>query len=222
MSSRAGALRDQRGFTLAEMLVVCALLGTVMAGVLSLLMAGQQSATATANKVDAQANARMGIDRVIEEIREAGYLPAGPTCPTAPTTPCPPYYYGASPNPAIAAITAQTATALTVQNDWNADNVIQAAAVTDPISGAQRGEQVVYSFAAGQLRRQEIGIDAAPVVVAAGIISLAYTYLDQNNAVTATAGDIRTVTITLTTQQSAGQPQVTMVHRVRLRNRPTS
>ncbi|HEV2053647.1 MAG TPA: hypothetical protein VGV06_00575 [Methylomirabilota bacterium] len=36
---------------------------------------GLKSATATANKVDAQANARMGIDRVIEEIREPGYLP---------------------------------------------------------------------------------------------------------------------------------------------------
>jgi type II secretory pathway pseudopilin PulG len=216
MSLRVAAFRGEGGFTLAEMLVVCALLGTVMAGVLSLLMVGQQSATATANKVDAQSNARMGIDRFIEEIREAGYLPAGPTCPGAPVTPCPPYNY------AFSAISAQTPTALTVQNDWNATGTIQAVAVTDPITGAQRGEQVVYSFAAGQLRRQEIGIDAAPVVVAAEIISLAYTYLDQNNAITATAADIRTVTITLTTQQSAGQPQVTMVHRVRLRNRPTS
>ena len=216
MSPRVAALTDERGFTLAEMLVVCALLGTVMAGVLSLVMVGQQSATATMNKVEAQSNARMGIDRVIEEFREAGYLPAGPTCPTAPTTPCPPYNY------AFPAVTAQTATALTIQNDWNADNVIQTVAVTDPISGAQRGERVVYSFAAGQLRRQEIGIDAAPVVVAAGIISLTYTFLDQNNAVTGTAANIRTVTVTLTTQQSAGQPQVTMVHQVRLRNRPTS
>ena len=216
MSLRVAVFRDEGGFTLAEMLVVCALLGTVMAGVLSLLMVGQQSATATANKVDAQSNARMGIDRLIEEIREAGYLPAGPTCPGAPATPCPPYNY------AFSAISAQTATALTIQSDWNASNDIQAAAVTDPITGSLRGEQVVYSFAAGQLRRQEIGIDGATVVVAAGIISLAYTYLDQNNTVTATAADIRTVTVTLTTQQSAGQPQVTMVHRVRLRNRPTS
>jgi type II secretory pathway pseudopilin PulG len=216
MSLRVAAFRDEGGFTLAEMLVVCALLGTVMAGVLSLLMIGQQSATATANKVDAQSNARMSIDRLIEEVREAGYLPAGPTCPGAPATPCPPYNY------AFSAISAQTATALTIQNDWNGDGAIQAAAVTDPITGSLRGEQVVYSFAAGQLRRQEIGIDGATVVVAAGIISLAYTYLDQNNAVTATAANIRTVTITLTTQQSAGQPQVTMVHQVRLRNRPTS
>jgi prepilin-type N-terminal cleavage/methylation domain-containing protein len=216
MSPHVAALKDDRGFTLAEMLVVCALLGTVMAGVLGLVVVGQQSATATANKVDAQANARMGIDRLIEEIREAGYLPQGPQCPTAPATPCPPFNY------AFAAITAQTATALTLQNDWNADNAIQVAPVTDPITGVQRAEQVVYSFNAGQLRRQATGIDGAPVVVAAGIIGLTYTYLDQNNAVTAIAANIRTVTITLTTQQSAGQPQVTMVHRVRLRNRPTS
>ena len=216
MSLRVAAFRDEGGFSLVEMIVVCAILATVMAGVMRLLMVGQQSATTTANKVDAQSNARMGIDRLIEEIREAGYLPAGPTCPGAPATPCPPYNY------AFSAISAQTATALTLQNDWNATSTIQAVSVTDPITGAQRGEQVVYSLAAGQLRRQEIGIDAAPVVVAAGIISLAYTYLDQNNAITATAANIRTVTITLTTQQSAGQPQVTMVHSVRLRNRPTA
>jgi prepilin-type N-terminal cleavage/methylation domain-containing protein len=216
MSLRVVAFRDEGGFSLVEMLVVCALLGSVMSGVLGLLMVGQQSANATANKVDAQSNARMGIDRLIEEVREAGYLPAGPTCPGAPGTPCPPYNY------AFSAISAQTVTALTLQNDWNATSTIQVVSVTDPITGAQRGEQVVYSLAAGQLRRQEIGIDAAPVVVAAGIISLAYTYLDQNNAITATAADIRTVTITLTTQQSAGQPQIPMVHRVRLRNRPTS
>jgi prepilin-type N-terminal cleavage/methylation domain-containing protein len=217
MSRWLGSIRSQRGFSLTELLVVCALLGVVMAGVLSLLMIGQDSATATSNKVDAQANARIGIERMIEEIREAGYLPAGPTCPGAPATPCPPYTYGG-----FSAITAQSATGLTIQNDWNADNAIQAAAITDPVSGALRGEQVIYSFNAGQLLRREVGVDGAPVVLASGITSLAFTYLDQSNTVTATAANIRTVTITLTTQQSAGQPQVTMVHRVRLRNRPTS
>lgn len=216
MSFTETAVRNQRGFSLAELLVVCALIGIVMAGVLSLVMAGQQSATTTMNKVDAVANARVGIERLVEEIREAGYLPAGPTCPTAPVPPCPPYNY------AFPAITAQTATAFTIQNDWNASNVIEAAAVVDPVTGANRGEQILYSFSGGQLLRREMGIDAQPVVLASGITSLAYTYLDQDNVITATAADIRTVTITLTTQQSAGQPQVTMVHRVRLRNRPTS
>jgi prepilin-type N-terminal cleavage/methylation domain-containing protein len=216
MSNYRTTIRDQRGFSMSELLVVCALLGIVMAGVLSLLMVGQQSATTTSNKVDAQANARVGIERMIEEIREAGYLPAGPTCPGAPATPCPPFNY------AFSAITNQSATGLTIQNDWNANNTIQTTSVVDPISGGNRGEQVIYSFAGGQLSRREMGVDAAPVVLASGIISLAFTYLDQGNAVTGTAADIRTVTITMTTQQSTGQPQVTMVHRVRLRNRPTS
>jgi prepilin-type N-terminal cleavage/methylation domain-containing protein len=216
MSLPIASVRSQRGFSLTEMLVVCALLGVVMAGVLTLLMIGQQSATATSNKVDAQSNARIGIERLIEEIREAGYLPAGPTCPGAPTTPCPPFNYS------FPAITAQSATGFTIQNDWNATGTIQTTSITDPVSGATRGEQVIYSFASGQLLRQEMGLDGSPVALASGITSLAFAYLDQNNVVTATAANIRTVTITLTTQQSSGQPQVTMVHRVRLRNRPTS
>jgi type IV pilus assembly protein PilW len=216
MSIYGRAIRNQHGFSLSEMLVVCALLGIVMAGVLSLLMVSQQSATTTSNKVDAQASARVGIERMIEEIREAGYLPAGPTCPGGPVTPCPPFNY------AFPAISNQTATGLTIQNDWNATNTIETTAVADPITGGNRGEQVVYSFASGQLSRQEMGIDNTPVVLASGITSLAFTYLDQGNVVTGTAANIRTVTITMTTQQSAGQPQVTMVHRVRLRNRPTS
>lgn len=215
MSNRR-AIRNQHGFSLSEMLVVCALLGIVMAGALSLLMISQQSATTTSNKVDAQASARVGIERMIEEIREAGYLPAGPTCPGSPVTTCPPFNY------AFPAITNQTATGLTIQNDWNATNTIQTTAVADPVTGGNRGEQVVYSFASGQLSRQEMGIDTAPVVLVSGITSLAFTYLDQGNAVTGTAADIRTVTIAMTTQQGTGQPQVTMVHRVRLRNRPTS
>lgn len=216
MSLQGAAVSNQRGFSLTEMLVVCALIGVVMAGVLSLVMVGQQSATATVNKVDAQSNARIGIERMIEEIREAGYLPAGPTCPTAPVTPCPPFNY------AFPALSGQSATGLTIQNDWNASGDIQTTSVTDPVSGATRGEQVIYSFASGQLLRREMGVDGSPVALVSGITSLAFTYLDQNNAVTATAANIRTVTITLTTQQSSGQPQVTMVHRVRLRNRPTS
>jgi prepilin-type N-terminal cleavage/methylation domain-containing protein len=218
MTKRTSILCAQRGFTLAELLVVCALVGLVMAGTFSLLVVGQQSATRTSAQQDAQQNARMGIERLVKEVREAGYLPGGPTCPTAPTPPCPPYNY------VFNAVTTQSATALTIQNDWDGSGTITAAAVNDPITGAVRGEQVVYTFTAatGQLTRQEIGVDGAPLVIAAGITNLAFTYLDQSNAVTATAANIRTVTITVTAQQSVGQPFVTMVHRVRLRNRPTS
>ncbi len=212
------SLRGERGFTMTELLVVCALMGIVMAGIVSLLLVGQQSAATTMAKQDAQQNARMSLERMIQEIRESGYLPGGPTCPTAPAVPCPPFNY------VFNAITAQTATSLTIQNDWNGSATITAVAVTDPITGALRGEQIVYTYTAGtrELTRQEIGVDGAAVVIAAGIINLAFTYLDQDNNVAIAAANIRTVTITITTQQSAGQPQVTMVNRVRLRNRPTA
>ena len=101
-----------------------------MAGVLSLLVVGQQSATTTAAKQDAQQNARMALERMIEEIRESGYLPGGPSCPGAPAVPCPPFNY------VFNAITAQSATSLTIQNDWNGSATITAAAVTDPVTGA--------------------------------------------------------------------------------------
>jgi len=94
------------------MLVVCALLGTVMAGVLSLLMVGQQSATHR-EQGGRPVERRMGIDRSSKRSERRA------TCrrshvPGRAATPCPPYNY------AFSAISAQTATALTIQNDWNA------------------------------------------------------------------------------------------------------
>ena len=50
--------------------------------------------------------------------------------------------------------------------------------MTDPVSGAVRGEQVIYSFNAGQLLRREMGVNGAPVVLASGITSLAHVFDD--------------------------------------------
>ena len=48
---------NQRGFTLAELLVVTALVGLVMAGVLTLLMSSNQSYQRGTNQVEAQLTA---------------------------------------------------------------------------------------------------------------------------------------------------------------------
>ena len=42
--------RSQAGYTVAEMLVVAAVIGFVMAGLLTLMMTGQQSFTVGANR----------------------------------------------------------------------------------------------------------------------------------------------------------------------------
>ena len=75
------ARRDVSGFTLAELLVVMALVGVVMAGTVTLLAASQRSYSAGAARVEAQQAARVGLERMITELREAGYDPTGAGLP---------------------------------------------------------------------------------------------------------------------------------------------
>jgi len=64
-------LRDQRGFSLAELLVVTAVLGLVMAAVISIQQKGQQVYTYGSNRVEAQQNARVALDVMTRELRSA-------------------------------------------------------------------------------------------------------------------------------------------------------
>ena len=212
--------RDQRGFTLTELLVACALIGLVMAGLFSMLQSGQQTYLTGTNQVEAQQALRLALLRMTNEIRDAGYCP---TCGTG--------------NPALGnfdAITAQSATTFTVQNDWNGTTGIftggtvpHAVLNTDgTTTTTNRGEQVTYAFSAGTLTRREIGIDATPVVIASGISSLTFTYLDINGAPTTTAADIRAIVVNVVGQPQnqpttfqAGRVQVAMTDSIRLRNR---
>lgn len=197
---------NQRGFTLAELLVVTALVGLVMAGVLSLLMSSNQSYQRGTNQVEAQQAARVAIARMAQEIREAGYNPS-----TATTF-----------NPVISF----SATGLTIQNDWNANGAIDnTITVTDPVKGTPRGEQVIYALSGTNLTRRETGVDGTPQVLISGVQTLAFEYLDITDTVTATAANIRTVVMTATVSQFTGPTaatnpaRVVLTNRIRLRNK---
>lgn len=197
---------DSRGFTLAELLVVTALVGLVMAGVLSLLMSSNQGYQRGTNQVEAQQSARVAMARMAQEIREAGYNPSSAT----------------TFNP----LTGFTATGLTIQNDWNANGAIDPTlTTTDPVKGTTRGEQVVYALSGTTITRREMGVDAAPQVMISGVQGLAFEYLDINDTTTATAANVRTVVITATVTQFSGptgainQAPVILTNRIRLRNK---
>lgn len=205
-------MNNERGFTLAEMLVVCAIVGLVMAGLLGLVLSGQQAYWFGTTQVDAQQTTRVALERMVKEIREAGYYPQNPdtnpaTCATAPC-----YTFdavGAGP----------TATSFTLQYDWNGDGASAASGtVTDPVMGA-RGERVTYAFASGVLTRQEIGVDASPVPLATGVSALTFSYFAADGTTTTVPANIRTVGVTVTAQTATKGAYVTMVDRVRLRNR---
>ena len=224
-------MNNQRGFTLAEMLVVCAIVGLVMASLLGLTMQGQQAYWFGTTQVDGQQTVRVAIERMAKEIREAGYEPLpGESDPTA----CPnatnyPLYTAGVPCYKFVPVTSPSATSLTLQYNWNGSTcavpcspITTGALVTDPMvcpTAACRGEQITYALTSGNVTRQEIVVDAAPVVIASGITNLTFTYRDENNNVTAAPDLIRTVEISVTAQTATKGAFVTMVDRIRLRNR---
>jgi prepilin-type N-terminal cleavage/methylation domain-containing protein len=223
-------VNNERGFTLAEMLVSCAIIGIVMAGLLALVMQGQKAYFFGTTQVDGQQTARVAIERMAREIREAGYEPQpGAQDPLVCTAANYPLYGAVVPCYKFVPITAQSATGFTLQYNWNGSTcgvpcspISTGALVTDPLRCATtpcRGEQVIYSLSAGNLRRQEIVVDSLPVIIASGITALAFTYRDENNVVTATPSLIRTVEIAVTVQTASKGAFVTMVDRIRLRNR---
>ena len=225
-------MNNQRGYTLAEMMVVCAIVGLVMSGLLALVMSGQQAYWFGTTQVDGQQSVRVAIERMVKEIREAGYEPqAGVTDPAQ----CPssqyPLYTASVPCYKFVPITGQSATALTLQYNWDGSTcgtpcspINTSAMVTDPVTcpvTACRGEQITYSLSGGNLTRQESVVDGvgSPPIIASGITALTFTYLDENNNVTAAPDLIRTVQISVTAQTATRGALVTMVDRVRLRNR---
>jgi prepilin-type N-terminal cleavage/methylation domain-containing protein len=85
---------SEKGFTLAEMLVSLAVLGLALASVATLHQSGLQAYVTGSNRVEVQQNARVALERMAREIREAQ------------------------------ALTNQTASQLTIQTDWNGNGVI--------------------------------------------------------------------------------------------------
>lgn len=151
MSAMHGG-RHEGGFTLIELMISAAVQGVVMAGLLGLLISTRDAYNRGSSVIDAQQNVRVALERISKEVREAGYHPRPPD--TSPAT-CPPgpgslYRNGGgtdSPCWSFYPIVNQSATALTLQFDWNGDGVINTSTrVNDPFQcptgAACRGEQV--------------------------------------------------------------------------------
>jgi prepilin-type N-terminal cleavage/methylation domain-containing protein len=69
-------MTDQRGFSLAELLVVIAVLGLIMAGIVGLQQAGMLAYVLGSDRVEAQQNVRVAVTRITREVRQACYITA--------------------------------------------------------------------------------------------------------------------------------------------------
>ncbi len=227
---------DQRGFTLAELLVAVAMIGLVMAGLLTLLTTGSVSYLTGTNQVATQSALRLTLERMTREIREAGYNTTGlPLCTPPPV-----------PAACMDSIINATATSFTIQNDWNGVNGIEPGVTVAEVysfGNVQQGEQITYSIAGNTLQRQESTVDAGAQTLVTNVVQASlggvpqpfFQYLDVDGNVIPTPiaspsqnqSNIRAVVVNFqagvqgVTPQSwqAGAIQVTMSDQIRLRNR---
>lgn len=93
------------GFTLVELLVALAVVGLVLAATVGLLQQGQQGYLLGVAGLEAQQSARVALQRMAREIRNAGFDPVGAGFPP---------------------IVNPTVTSVTLQNDLNGNGMIDA------------------------------------------------------------------------------------------------
>ena len=97
--------RHPDGFSLAELAVSLAVLGLLLAGAFSILHGALRAYGWGAARLEAQRSARVALERMVKELREAGYDPTGA---------------------GIAPITLAAPDRLTFQRDLNGNGVIDA------------------------------------------------------------------------------------------------
>jgi prepilin-type N-terminal cleavage/methylation domain-containing protein len=195
----------QAGFTLTELLVAMGIAGLVLAAVGVTLQFGMATVQAGVDQTESQQNGRQALQRLIEEIRGAGYDPTA--------TP-PPYTFPA--------LTLETATRLVLQSDLNGNGVLDAQGACDASAPA---EIVGYRLVGTQLRRStDPPAWTCEAVLVTGLAGLTFGYLDANRAVLGLpvpADATRTVVVTLTarSETGGGERSVVFMDWARLRNR---
>jgi len=72
-------VKNQKGFSLIEMMVVVVILGLIVLGLVTFFTGGVKSWVAGQSQLTAQRNARQSMDRMVREIREASDIIANST-----------------------------------------------------------------------------------------------------------------------------------------------
>ena len=76
MNALVRPFRSQRGFSLAELLVVCAVLGVLMTGLLVILSGGTSAYITGSSRVAEQQNGRIALEMMVRELRSAQSISA--------------------------------------------------------------------------------------------------------------------------------------------------
>jgi len=185
-------LRRTRGFSLLEMLIVLAVFTLIVGGIFTSLSQGQIRYQFEQEVAEVQQSARNAMDIMVREIKLAGFPKAS--------------YYdsgqnwtSANSNRVAAGFITINATNLVFEADVEEDSIV---------------DRVDYNLSNGTLSRSAQDKQAgggAPAAVyqllASNVTALTFTYLDSNQAVTATASQVRSVMISLSMNTTSVDPQ---------------
>jgi prepilin-type N-terminal cleavage/methylation domain-containing protein len=175
------AVVNERGFTLAELLVASAVLGIIMLGVFTVQRQGISAYLMGTGRAEVQQNARAALETMLNEVRLAQAITAIPAgCGTGPVP------------------TGGGGTSISI-NDQN-------------------GVAQQYQLLGSDLQR-------TGTTLVGGVQTLRIWCYDATNTLTATAANVRSVHVLITTQTESGatatdgrNQHAVMETRVRLRN----
>lgn len=173
-----GMRLDKKGFSLIEIMVAIAIMSILSIAMIKTYTGFTRVYTTQEVAAGVQQDLRASLNIMTQDIRMAGFDPTDSD------------NFG---------VEVATATNIRITSDTDMDG-----AVDD--SGFER---ITYNFDAGTNQLQQIlyettGSESTQPVVD-NVTNVAFTYFDEDNNITATLADIRTVTISMTIDEPAGR-----------------
>ena len=189
-----GMRLDKKGFSLIEIMVAIAIMSILSIAMMKTYTGFTQVYTTQEVAAGVQQDLRAALNIMTQDIRMAGFDPTDSD------------NFG---------VEVATATNIRITSDTDMNGVVD----------VSNFERITYNFDAGNNRLEQIlyettGSESAQPVVD-NVTNVAFTYLDEDNNITATLADIRTVTISMTIDEPAGRGGTvsrTLSTRVQCRN----
>ena len=202
--------RGQAGTTLPELLITLVVFTIIMLVVIVMWQQSQQAYFHGATAAELQQNARVALEQITREVRQAGYDPCRyQTTGCGATSAFDPVVAGVFP------VQTFTATSLWVRADRNANG-----SVTPGV--ANPDENVCFRLSGSVILRKITGVDCTSggEELARNINGLTFAYLKTNGTAATVTSDIRIVRISISAQEMfMGAPvNVTLRSDVRLRD----
>ena len=185
--------QGNRGFTLIEVMVTAAMLGTVLAVVSTVFYSSNDTYRKTSRRVNMQRNARLGMDIMVKELRHAGCDPSGV---------------------GVSAVIVASSDSLRIQADLDGDGVIET---------AEPSEDVTYYYdVVSQVLFRDPGTGPEVLVpnvsgLVFGYLDANNHALSPLPLTTLLAAQVRSVAISITTHAREGE-EITLTTTAALRN----